>query len=288
MTVMIRQPEARTITPEQLLAQLQDIYNGIHKIEQTCQKFVCRSKTEDINQAQYQALVALHRSLHHEHHDFLLASTHPSATEAWNHLPEKLCLPERLWHHGIYCFLELLRHKLPDSREHLHHFIHTAYNMLVLLYEIVPRLEGVWMKILGAVSRYVTTIEDVDEGIVGSWVNVSRGWYSKASDKSPTVGRFYHHLAVLARPIALQELFLYAKSLCVCMPDSYARQSASMFFDHFLSGGNQQSGPVDAAFVRVHGMFFAGKPKQQLEGPMNQFLDRLGDWISVTDWREAG
>jgi len=38
-----------------------------------------------------------------------------------------------------------------------------------------------------------------------------RGSESKASDRSPTTGRLYHYLAILARPNALQQLFYYNK-----------------------------------------------------------------------------
>ncbi|KAI1041322.1 hypothetical protein LB505_002424 [Fusarium chuoi] len=42
-----------------------------------------------LNNEQWQALIALHRTLLHEHHDFFLASQHPSASPA---LRSMLCL----------------------------------------------------------------------------------------------------------------------------------------------------------------------------------------------------
>ena len=50
------------------------------------------------------------------------------------------------------------------------------------------------------------------------WTNVSRTWYSKAADKRTTVGRLYHHIAILAKPNDLQQLFFYSKSLTVGQP----------------------------------------------------------------------
>lgn len=61
-------------------------------------------------------------------------------------------------------------------------------------------------------------IEDDDIHDREVWTAVSRYWYSKASDKAPTTGRLYHHLAILARPNALHQLFYYAKTLCVPIP----------------------------------------------------------------------
>ncbi|CAJ2506647.1 Uu.00g078330.m01.CDS01 [Anthostomella pinea] len=60
-------------------------------------------------------------------------------------------------------------------------------------------------------------IEDDDIRDREVWTSVSRHWYSKASDKAPTTVRLYHHLAILARPNALQQLFYYTKSLSFCV-----------------------------------------------------------------------
>lgn len=44
------------------------------------------------------------------------------------------------------------------------------------------------------------------------WTGVYRHWYRKASDKAPTTGRLYHHLAIPARPDPLQQLYYDTKS----------------------------------------------------------------------------
>ena len=54
-------------------------------------------------------------TLLHEHHDFFLASQHPSASSALSKLAAKYSMPARVWRHGIHAFLEVLRHRLPDS-----------------------------------------------------------------------------------------------------------------------------------------------------------------------------
>ena len=41
-------------------------------------------------------------------------------------------MPARMWKYGIHSFLELLRHSLPHSREHMLHFMHLAYCMMTL------------------------------------------------------------------------------------------------------------------------------------------------------------
>src|SRR5204862_3919192 len=91
--------------------------------------------TNKLTNEQWQALLALHRTLLHEHHDFLLASQHPSASPALRRLAAKYSMPARMWKHGIHSFLELLRYRLPNSREYMRTFIYFAYHMMPLLFE---------------------------------------------------------------------------------------------------------------------------------------------------------
>lgn len=70
------------------------------------------------------------------------------------------------------------------------------------------------------------TIEDDDIRDREVWTLVSRLWYSKASSiASDKIGRLYHHLAILANPHSLQQLFYYTKPLCVEIPFTSARES---------------------------------------------------------------
>ena len=223
---LVLQPETRPISQEQLVAEVKGIYAGLVMVEAKCVD-VDNKQARDaqeaepgqqpkLNNEQWQALIALHRTLLHEHHDFFLASQHPSASPALRRLASKYAMPARMWRHGIHSFLELLRHRLPDSLEHRLAFIYLAYSMMALLYETVPTFEDTWIECFGDLGRYRMAIEDDDIRDREVWTGVARFWYSKAADKSPTVGRLYHHLAILARPNALQQLYYYTRSLsCV-------------------------------------------------------------------------
>ncbi|KND87260.1 hypothetical protein TOPH_08112 [Tolypocladium ophioglossoides CBS 100239] len=114
---IFRQPNTRPISREQLVAEVKGIYAGLVMIESKCIEYDSSQETNQLSQEQYHALIALHRSVLHEHHDFFLASQHPSASEALRRLASKYAMPARMWRHGIHSFLELLRHKLPDSLE---------------------------------------------------------------------------------------------------------------------------------------------------------------------------
>ncbi|KAH7070565.1 hypothetical protein BKA63DRAFT_80045 [Paraphoma chrysanthemicola] len=54
-----------------------------------------------------------------------------------------------MWKHGIHSFLELLRHRLPDSIDYMLPFIYLAYYMIALLYETVPASKDTWNECLG-------------------------------------------------------------------------------------------------------------------------------------------
>ncbi|KAK4200579.1 hypothetical protein QBC40DRAFT_68843 [Triangularia verruculosa] len=298
-TELIKQPETRPISQDQLVAEVKGIYAGLVMVESKCIEVdnaqnSQNDPTNKLNNEQWQALIALHRTLLHEHHDFFLASQHPSASPALRRLASKYAMPARMWRHGIHSFLELLRHRLPASLEHMLMFIYLAYSMMALLYETVPAFEDTWIECLGDLGRYRMAIEDDDIRDRENWTAVSRHWYSKASDKAPTTGRLYHHLAILARPNALQQLYYYTKSLCVAIPFGSARESIMTLFDPIMAPTpNQQQSRLSVAefaFVKVHAIMFGGKQKDKLQPTMDDFLQSLDSQItrSSRKWLEAG
>ncbi|KAK4107100.1 hypothetical protein N656DRAFT_720760 [Canariomyces notabilis] len=296
---IIKQPETRPISQEQLVAEVKGIYAGLVMVESKCIEVDNAQSSQNdaankLNNEQWQALIALHRTLLHEHHDFFLASQHPSASPALRRLAAKYAMPARMWRHGIHSFLELLRHRLPASLDHMLTFIYLAYSMMALLYETVPAFEDTWIECLGDLGRYRMAIEDDDVRDREIWTAVSRHWYSKASDKAPTTGRLYHHLAILARPNALQQLYYYTKSLCVDMPFASARDSIMTLLDPIMAPtpNLQQSRlpPTEFACVKAHGILFSGKQQGELEASMNEFFQHLDTHIGRTTrrWLESG
>ncbi|KAK4039714.1 hypothetical protein C8A01DRAFT_16365, partial [Parachaetomium inaequale] len=210
---LLKQPEMRPISQEQLAAEVKGIYAGLVVMESKCIEVDEAQNTKSdpankLNNDQWQTLIALHRILLHEHHDFFLASQHPSASPALRRLAAKYAMPARMWRHGIHSFP---------------------------LYDTVPAFEDTWIECLGDLGRYRMAIEDGDIRDREVWTAVSRHWYSRASDKAPTTGRLYHHLAILARPNALQQLYYYSKSLCVEMPFLSARESIMTLFEPLIS-----------------------------------------------------
>jgi hypothetical protein len=281
------------------VAEVKGIYAGLVMVESKCIEVDNNqgSQTDPankLNNDQWQALIALHRTLLHEHHDFFLASQHPSASPALRRLAAKYAMPARMWRHSIHSFLELLRHHLPASLDHMLTFIYMAYSMMALLYETVPAFKDTWTECLGDLGRYRMAIEDNDIREREVWTAISRDWYSRASDKVPTTGRLYHHLAILARPNALQQLYYYSKSLCVKLPFLSARGSIMTLFEPIMSRTpNPQQArlpPAELYYLRTHGILFSGKQDKELEPSMDRFLELINNHIgrSTRRWLRPG
>lgn len=292
-TSLVPQLETKAISHEQLVAEVKGIYTGLVMIETKCIEVDTaqsqNTKTQ-LSGEQWQALIALHRTLLHEHHDFFLASQHPAASDKLKRLAAKYAMPARMWRHGIHSFLELLRHRLPDSYDQMLTFIYLAYGMMALLYETVAAFRDVWVECLGDLARYRMAIEETDVKDRETWTNVARSWYCKASDKAPSTGRLYHHLAILARPKAVQQLYFYVKSLCVPIPFPTAKESITSLFDPLLLGDSSNLTPIDAAFVRSHAILFTGKDEDKLDASIDQFLGLLDSEIGrlTKRWLEIG
>jgi hypothetical protein len=257
---MLLQPQTRPISQDQLVNEVKGIYAGLVMVEKKCREICIQQAqtTTNLSDEQLRALIALHRTLLHEHHDFFLASQHPTASPALKRLPSKYAMPARMWRHGIHSFLELLRHRLPDSLEHMLNFVYLAYHMMALLMESAPVFYETWIECLGDLARYRMAIEESDMRDRETWSNVARMWYNRAADKSPSVGRIQHHLAVLARPNVLRQLFYYSKALICIVPFLNARDSIMLLFSPFLESeaACQRFTPTEGCLVKAAGIMF--------------------------------
>lgn len=153
---LLLQPDTKPMTQQQLINEVKGIYAGLVMVEKKAVEITqARSKAANkLSNDQWQSLIALHRTLLHEHHDFFLASQHPTASPALRRLAKKYAMPARMWRHGIHSFLELLRQRLPGSLEHMLTFIYIAYSMMSLLMESVPSFLETWIECLGDLARY--------------------------------------------------------------------------------------------------------------------------------------
>ncbi|KAF1938283.1 hypothetical protein EJ02DRAFT_410659 [Clathrospora elynae] len=309
---LLMQPDSRPISQEQLASEVKSIYAGLTMVETKCinvdraQAAAANDNSDTkISSDHWQALIALHRTLLHEHHDFFLASQHPSASPALCRLAAKYSMPARMWKHGIHSFLELLRRRLPESNDYMLAFIYLAYQMMALLYETVPAFEDTWIECLGDLARYRMAIEEEDMRDRETWAQVARTWYTKAADKNPTVGRLNHHLAILARPNALQQLYYYSRSLTCVKPFPSARESILTLFNPILGRAiatYTHALPIDTSFIKAHALQFehisfekdlsSGEdtPSQEFQQAKDEFAGNLDNHIGrvTAKWKEQG
>ncbi|KAK5046245.1 hypothetical protein LTR84_008388 [Exophiala bonariae] len=281
---MLRQPETRPISQEQLVNEVKGIYAGLVMVEKKCVE-ICASQSQTTNKLsneQWQALIALHRTLLHEHHDFFLASQHPTASPALRRLPTKYAMPARMWRHGIHSFLELLRHRLPYSLEHMLSFVYLAYQMMGLLMESVPAFYETWIECLGDLARYRMAIEEADMRDRENWSNVARMWYNRAADRSPNTGRIQHHLAVLARPNIVRQLFYYSKALISVNPFINARDSIMLLFSPLLDSdtNNQKYNKAERSLVTAAGIMFTRKSIHTYAVNISEYISDLDSQIT--------
>ncbi|QIX00420.1 hypothetical protein AMS68_005937 [Peltaster fructicola] len=223
---LLRQPETSMITQEQLAAEVKGIYAGLVMVEAKSINIDAQQQADPnskLSAEQWQSLIALRRTLLYEHHDFLMATQHPSASPGLRNLAAKYCMPARMWKHGIHGFLEVLRHRRPESQEYMLTFIYLAYNMMALLFETVPAFTDTWIECLGDLARYRMAIEE-DKEIHAIWGGVAARWYTLAADRHPQIGRLYHHLGILERP-SLRKFYFYSRSLTSVVPFINARES---------------------------------------------------------------
>lgn len=109
----------------------------------------------------WQSLIALHRTLLHEHHDFFIASQHPSASPALRRLAQKYAMPSRMWRYGVQSLLELFRGAPRREFEQMSTFLRSTYDVLGALQENLPNMAEEWNKIRDAVMEYENLLFDI-------------------------------------------------------------------------------------------------------------------------------
>lgn len=285
-----------------MIREIKGIYSALVLIEAKCIQ-VDRAQAAAIKahergelavlEDNWPSLLSLHRTVMHDHHDFLLASQHVAAPPSLKELAVKYSMPARMWEHGIHSFLELLRYRLPSSKEFMLSFLYFAYQMMCLLYETVPSFQTTWMECPGDLSRYRMAIEDIDKQDRDNWAAMARYWYNKTADRCPNVGRLYHHLAILARPSILRQLYLYGRSLTSVVVFHSNRESMETIFDqvqqHKLLTGEKHE-PVDIIYAKIHEAVLHNTTNHETDHRLSMFFDLVRQSIPqrAMRWREDG
>ncbi|KAK0302557.1 hypothetical protein LTR01_008693 [Friedmanniomyces endolithicus] len=287
---LILQPDSSPVSEEQLRPEIKAIYAGIKIEEAKCVNLdaaYANGLSAELSKSQWQAAIALHRTLLDGHHDFLMATQHPSATPDLKGLPKMYSMPARMWRYGIYDFLEVLRSRRPSSQEYMLSFIELAYQMMTLLLETAPIFLDTWIESLGDLARYRMSIEEEKEPHA-QWACVAASWYIKASDRHPQIGRLYHHLAILERP-SLRKFACYGKSLTCVVPFSNARDSLRTLCIPIAKAQPARSVALlsEASFCKLHALIFLAAPNPILEQASYTAMSFLRQ-PEAFRWREYG
>jgi hypothetical protein len=116
---------------------------------------------------------------------------------------------------------------------------------------------------------------------------------TKAADKNPTVGRLYHHLAILARPNALQQLYYYSRSLTCVKPFPSARESILTLLDPILGRAvatYSHALPIDTNYIKAHALLFDKLSLDEFKQATTEFTKNLDNHIGrvTAKWKEQG
>ncbi|KAK0891340.1 hypothetical protein LTR91_024453 [Friedmanniomyces endolithicus] len=288
---LILQPDSSPVSEEQLRLEIKAIYAGLMIAEAKCVNLdaaQAKQPSVELDNSQWQESIALHTTYLSEHHNFLMATQHPSATPDLKALPTMYSMPARMWKYGIHDFLEVLRSRRPSSQEYMLSFIILAYQMMMLFYETVPVFSDTWIECLGDLARYRMSMEEEKEAHA-QWGCVAASWYIKASDRHPQIGRLYHHLAILER-ISLRKFACYGKSLTCVVPFPNARDSLRTLCIP-IAGVAQPACSLEllseASFCKLHALIFLAAPELELAQASNtamSFLQQRGAF----SWRNCG
>ncbi len=281
----IKQSKARPIALAQLVEEVDGIYAGLLMLEARCIEIDRVAWGPNISNYEWQALIVLHKQLLNEFYDFFLATGHPSADSRLRNLAADRSMPGRMWHHGIHSFLEILRNRLPETREQMLTFISIAYPMLALFHETISAFKDTWVECLGDLARYRMAVEE-DIRFREIWTGVARIWYNIAADNNPTVGRLYHLLAIVAPSHSLQQLSLYTRSLTCVAPFESARGSIMAFFNFFQSqkkSASNRSPSIESVLIEAHETLSRDRPVVEFDAVIRPIRDVLDNYIeSVT------
>jgi hypothetical protein len=103
----------------------------------------------------------------------------------------------------------------------------------------------------------------------------------------------YHHLAILARPNALQQLYYYTRSLTCVKPFPSARESILTLLDPILGRAvatYSHALPIDTNFIKAHALLFDRLSLDDFTEATTEFTNNLDNHIGrvTAKWKEQG
>ncbi|OAP53994.1 hypothetical protein AYL99_11754 [Fonsecaea erecta] len=196
---MIRERRFGHITPDGVIREVRAIYGRLVQAEVTCMGMVTKlsSSRSPISHEEWRSLIAAHKGLLNLHHDFFLASYHPNASVALHDKVREYDMPERMWSHGLWEFVQLIRNRLWESPDNIHimiPYLNFVRAMLDALDNDIPPLRTTWAQCKAELARYMSLMQFDDPELRQRFQCVAFEEYSRKADAEPSSGISYFQL----------------------------------------------------------------------------------------------
>ena len=273
----------------QLMVGVEEIYATLAKMEKECISFhksqlMSRAEMSD---SEWQRHIIRHESLLNRYENVILVfvkSHIPSAGLLLKQFCGSRRILARMWRHGIFVFLEILRQRYPNTVEHIIRFINSAYSTIIRLSGNVSLFRDTWNEQLGDLARYRMAMESSDGQDRQHWAIVATDWYNRVAYHVPDEGRIKHHLAVMAHPDALQQLFYYTTALVSVRPYYEARRQLKGLLDSH-NGQYFHPGSAVSVLLAAHGVLLSHGMTEEIIILRKNFLSLMQAGITVSDRR---
>jgi hypothetical protein len=256
----------QTQTVDKLINEIQAAYFDITRLEDRSAQLM--SSLDVYSQRAdktFEDLYVAQTSLINKYFDFMFLAHHPTGNSVTRSLVRKYKIALRLWNKGILKYLDLLRTHSARNQDAMTKFIFHCFSLLTMLVDKPYDYRHMWLEALGDIARFSMAIGSVSNG---DWRGISQYWYCRAANRSPGVGRLFHHCAVVCI-YRLDSLYYFCKSLLSLQPFAPSSETILSLFESNSEGeGNT---PV-AAFIKLHEMAFRNEPTADHSDAMNTML----------------
>lgn len=237
---------------DKLVNEIQAAYFDITRLEERSAQLIASLDPYGAHADKaFQELYTTQTALVNKYFDFMFLAHHPSGNSVTRSLVRKYKIALRLWNKGILKYLDLLRTHAARNQDAMTKFIFHCFSLLTMLVDRPYDYRHMWLEALGDIARFSMAVGSVSNG---DWRGISQYWYCRAANRSPGVGRLFHHCAVVCI-YRLDSLYYFCKSLLALQPFAPSSETILSLFESNAEGeGNT---PV-AAFIKLHELAFRG------------------------------
>lgn len=240
------------ISVDKLVSEIQTAYYDISKLEVACSNLIEALDKAPFNE-RFSELYQLQTNLVDRYYDFMFLAHHPSGNAFTKGLTKKYKIAIRMWNKGIFKFLDLLRTRVPESHSLVNKFIYHCFALLGMLVDPPYESRHMWLEALGDLARFMMAIGSSG---YGDWRSAAQYWYIRASNRSPGIGRLFHHCAVVCI-YRIDSLFYFCKSLTAVQPFEPSRDIITSLF---ASNQDNENESAAGKFIKMHEIMFGSGP----------------------------